>query len=266
VPRDLLDARLERIAPWLAQPQSIRAIFFDAGFTLLRPNPPLPDLAVRVGAAHGISITPEAMRAHLPTVAHHFAGHAHVLRGTWADNHAITATWRAYFTDIFAPFVPTDQPDVLAACANDLLAIFESAEGWDVYPDVWPTLAALGGRYTLGVISDWGVALGPILRARGLLPAFAFLVVSATSRRAKPDPALFDLALQRADTLGDYTLYIGDTYVQDILGARAAGIHPILIDRRALLDPMQIDCPVIHSLSELPALLGLADATEEAAR
>lgn len=260
MPRDVSDARLERIVPWLAQPQSIRAIFFDAGFTLLRPNPPLPDLAVQVAASHGISIAPEAMREHLPTVSHHFAGHRHVLRGTWADNHSIIATWRAYFTDIFAPFVPPDQPEVLAACAEEVLAIFDSPAGWDVYPDVWPMLEKLRGRYTLGVISDWGIALGPILRAHGLLPEFAILVVSATSRRAKPDPALFDVALQRADALGDYTLYIGDTYVQDVLGARAAGIHPILIDRRARLDPQHLDCPIIHSLSELPTLLGLEDS------
>jgi putative hydrolase of the HAD superfamily len=147
----------------------------------------------------------------------------------------------------------------LRRCVADALRAFDGPAAWEPYPDVRPALELLHGRYTLGIISDWGISLGSILRAHDLLGDLDFLVVSATSRRAKPDPALFDLALQRADALGDYTVYIGDSYVQDILGARAASIHPILIDRRARLDPAALDCPVIHGLDELPALLGLAD-------
>ncbi len=258
MPRDH-DPRLLSIAPWLAQPQAIRAVIFDAGFTLIRPTPSLPEILVGVGAAHGLAISLDDLRAHLPNAAHHFAGTAHVLRGTWADNAAINAAWMAYFADLYAPFVPPDQSDVLRDCVADALRAFDGPAAWEPYPDVRPTLAWLHGRYTLGIISDWGISLGPILRAHNLLGALDFLVVSATSRRAKPDPALFDLALQRADALGDYTVYIGDSYVQDILGARSVGIHPILIDRRGRLDPATLDCPVIHSLDELPALLGHTD-------
>ncbi len=247
---------MQRIAPWLAHPQAIRAIIFDAGFTLIRPSPSTAGIIQRIGAAHGVEIDLEALKAHIPTAAHHFAGNRHALRGTWADNAAITAAWQAYFTDLFAPFIPADQPGLLAACTADALATFDRAAGWEVFEDVRPTLDALRGRYTLGIISDWGISLAAILRDHDLHGYFDFLVVSATSRRAKPDPALFDIALQRADALGDYSLYIGDTYVQDVLGARAAGINPILIDRRARLDPATLDCPVIHDLRELLGLLG----------
>jgi HAD superfamily hydrolase (TIGR01549 family) len=243
----------------LDHPQAIRAIFFDAGFTLIRPYPSIPEMVAQIGAREGLTLDPAAIKVYQAQAQSHFAGARHVLAATWADNAAINAAWAEYFTELFAPFMPASQPDLLERCVAEALAMFDRHTAWQVFPEVMPTLATLRGRYTLGVISDWGVALGAILRDHDLSPYFDFLVVSATSRRAKPDPALFTLALERANALGQYTLYIGDTYVQDILGARAAGIHPILIDRRQVYDPAQLDCPVIHTLDELLPLLDLKE-------
>ena len=259
----LHDARLLRLAPWLSHPQSIRAIFFDVGFTLLRPHPSLVEVVQGVAERAGVSIPLEDLRAQYPLASQTLTGSHHILGATWADNERINATWRSYFAALLKPFI-TDAA-VLHACVEASLAEFDRHVTWQPYPDVLPALAQLRGRYTLGIISDWGIGLGPILHAHDLSQYFAFQIVSATSRRAKPDPALFMEALQRGDALGDYTLYIGDTYVQDILGARAAGIHPILIDRRQRLDPALVDCPVIHTLDDLLALLEItaSDAPEQ---
>lgn len=250
---------MRTLAPWLTHPQAIRAVFFDAGFTLLRPAPSIPEIIQRIGAREGLMLDVAAIRAQLPAAVQRFATHQHTLKATWADDAAINLAWGDYFTALFAPFIPADQPELLRRCVAETLAEFDRHTAWQVYPEVRATLEALHGRYTMGIISDWGVALAGILRDHDLSRYFDFLVVSATSRRAKPDPALFELALQRADALGDYTLYVGDTYVQDILGARAAGLHPVLIDRRQLLDPATIDCPVIHRLDELLPMLGMRD-------
>ena len=252
-------ARLHALAPWLAYPQSIRAVFFDVGFTLLRPDPSIPEIVQRVAAQNGLMLDEAAIRNYLPAASRRFAGYHHALNATFADDALINAAWSGYFTELIAPFVPADQPELLQRCVAATLAELDHHRGWQVYPDVRPTLARLAGRYTMGIISDWGTALGTILRDHDLSRYFAFQVVSATSRRAKPDPALFELALRRADALGDYTIYVGDTYVQDILGARAAGIHPVLIDRRHRFDDAQLDCPVIHSLADLVTLLGIDD-------
>jgi putative hydrolase of the HAD superfamily len=66
---------------------------------------------------------------------------------------------------------------------------------------------------------------------------------------------LYDLALQRCNAIADYTLHIGDSYVQDVLGARAVGITPILLDREGKLTESHVDCLLIHSLHELLDLL-----------
>ncbi len=248
------DDRLLAIAPWLAHPQAIRAVLLDVGFTLLQPNPSIAAVIARVCRREGIAASEDDLAARLPDAEERFAGASHLARGTWADNAAITAAWNEYFSGILRPFVKGAR---LRRAVAEILAEFDRHTAWQLYDDVLPALAALRGRFTLGVISDWGVALGAILRDLRLTGYFDVLVVSATSRRAKPDPHLFHTALERADAIGDYTVYVGDSYLQDILGARAAGIHPILIDRQRRLDALALDCPVIASLAELVGMLGI---------
>ncbi|MBA3823489.1 MAG: HAD family hydrolase [Ktedonobacterales bacterium] len=245
--------RLLGLAPWLAHPQSIRTIFFDVGFTLLRPHPSLIEVVQGVAARAGFTIPLEDLRARYPVASQTITGSHHITGATWADNATITATWRTYFTALLAPSIP--DVERLDDCVTDALVEFDRHVTWQPYPDVLPALARLQAHYTLGIISDWGIGLGQILRGHDLHQFFTVQIVSATSRRAKPDPALFAEALRRGDALGDYTVYVGDTYVQDILGARSVGIHPILIDRRARLDPQAVDCPVIHTLDDLLRLL-----------
>ena len=126
----------------------------------------------------------------------------------------------------------------LESCVQETVRAFDDAGNYALYPDVLPCLHALHERgLTLGVISDWGVSLSLILRHYDLIAFFDFAVISAQARRAKPDPQLFQTALERADAIPDYTLHIGDSYVLDVLGARRVGITPILLDRRRVHDP-----------------------------
>jgi len=58
-----------------------------------------------------------------------------------------------------------------------------------------------------------------------------------------------------ARSLPEETLYIGDNYYADVVGAQEAGMVAVLIDRERIFpDP---DCPTIYEIGELPGLLGL---------
>jgi FMN phosphatase YigB (HAD superfamily) len=80
------------------------------------------------------------------------------------------------------------------------------------------------------------------------------LVISALARCARPSPTIFEVALERTHTRAEEALYIGDNYLHDVIGARAAGITPILLDRSALISDA-MDCLVVHSFSDLLELL-----------
>jgi putative hydrolase of the HAD superfamily len=66
----------------------------------------------------------------------------------------------------------------------------------------------------------------------------------------KPNPLIFQAALQRAVVDASEAVHVGDQYKMDVVGARGVGINPILIDRYNLY-PEVSDCPRIRNLSEL---------------
>ena len=177
-------------------------------------------------------------------------------RHTWGSEQAISEFWISYYMNLLRPFIEEHDEPRLYQLAQVINQEFDKHTSWEVYSDVFPTLEALRRhKYTLGVISDWGISLGPILRRLNLTPYFDCLLVSAVTRHAKPSPLLYEMALERANSIADYTLHIGDSYIHDVLGARAVGMTPVLLDRPGHLEEGNVDCLLIHSLAELLDLL-----------
>lgn len=235
----------------LTSPQATRAIFFDVGFTLLAPHPSVMEIARTACLRAGVAIDVACLRQQQKRAEEHLRSSSRAQPWAWSDETAINAIWTSYFTEMLTPCL-ADQPERLEACVRETVRAFDDAGNYALYPDVLPCLRALHEQgLTLGVISDWGVSLSLILRHHDLIPYFDFAVISAQARRAKPDPQLFQTALERANAIPDYTLHIGDSYVLDVLGARSVGITPVLLDRRTLYDPAQLDCLVAHSLYDL---------------
>jgi HAD superfamily hydrolase (TIGR01509 family) len=88
-------------------------------------------------------------------------------------------------------------------------------------------LRAAGLR--LGVVSNSDGRVDSALRAAGLRDCFEVVVDSALFGAEKPDPAIFRAALDALGVAPEETLYVGDLYEVDVLGARAAGIDAILL-------------------------------------
>ena len=72
----------------------------------------------------------------------------------------------------------------------------------------------------------------------------------------KPEPGIFEIALERLKLAPERAVYLGDIPRVDVVGARAAGIAPILFDRHEFYDG--VDAPRIRRLDELPSLIGSA--------
>ena len=69
-----------------------------------------------------------------------------------------------------------------------------------------------------------------VLSKLGLTPYFDSVVISAEVRVKKPDPRIFDTALEQTDIKPEEVIYVGDTD-DDTQAARAAGMVPVLIQR-----------------------------------
>ncbi len=240
----------------IEQPQAVRTIFFDAGFTLVRPYPSILEICQQVCQKLSLHVTVEQLREQVEAAEDFYLRQLRMNRQTWSDDQAIAEFWTGYYMTLLRPFIAEHDEPQLYKLARAINEEFEKHTSWEIYPDVSNTLERLrASHYSLGVISDWGVALGPILREHNLTQYFDCVLISAVTRHAKPSPTLYELALQQANAIPDYSIHIGDSYIQDVLGARAVGITPILLDRAHRLTEQNVDCILVHSLDELLDLL-----------
>jgi HAD superfamily hydrolase (TIGR01509 family) len=100
------------------------------------------------------------------------------------------------------------------------------------YPDAGPALQQLYSRgLRLVCVSNWDISLPDVLERCGLLAGIEGVVSSAAAGARKPDPAIFDVALEVAGVQTTEALHVGDTPEEDVAGARAAGIRVLLLDR-----------------------------------
>jgi putative hydrolase of the HAD superfamily len=108
----------------------------------------------------------------------------------------------------------------------------------------------------LVVASNWDVALPEVLERIGLARLLDGVVSSAMVGARKPAAAPFARALELAGVDPSEALHVGDSVVEDVEGALAAGIAAVLIDRTGVLPTEAVPAKVarIASLSELGAV------------
>jgi putative hydrolase of the HAD superfamily len=100
------------------------------------------------------------------------------------------------------------------------------------YPDAVPALSDLRERgLALVAVSNWDCSLPRVLARCGLDGMLDGTVTSAGAGARKPDPEIFAAALDLAGCRPEEALHVGDSEEEDMVGARAAGIRPLLIDR-----------------------------------
>jgi HAD superfamily hydrolase (TIGR01549 family) len=107
--------------------------------------------------------------------------------------------------------------------------------------------------YVLGMVSNREYSFREQMQEQNLDCYFRFFLAGGEIKSFKPDALIFQHALQLAGTSAQETMYIGDNYFADILGARQAGLTPVLYDPIHLFP--EADCAVIQSFAELPELL-----------
>jgi HAD superfamily hydrolase (TIGR01549 family) len=90
--------------------------------------------------------------------------------------------------------------------------------------------ALLDAGYRLGVISNADGRVEALLQAVGLRDHLEFVVDSAVLGIEKPDPRIFQEGLRLLSLPAEESLYVGDLYPVDVLGAEAVGMQAILLD------------------------------------
>ena len=226
----------------------LRAIFFDAGNTLIRM-----DLAAIVAA-----LAREGVGASIDEVQ----------RAEWRARVRLDATLR--------PGASTEHPDTGARYLAFLLeelgvrsAATAAALGawrrtYNLPRGLWTAIEPeaeaalrLARQAGLGtaVISNSNGTAAAILGALGLAGQLDFVIDSHEVGVEKPDPRIFQIALERAGLEPAQAAYVGDLYSIDVLGARAAGLRAVLMNPGGCWPVL--DCPT--AVSALAAVRLLLD-------
>ena len=231
---------------------TIRAILYDAGRTLIQPRLEAPDIWDFLGDQLGMKLARE--RA-LPDVGHHFYSRfGEDGMGAYDSDERARSFWASYYIQAMRETGVDLPKETLQSAADALYDWYQEPEQWLPYPEALETLRRADEQgLSQGIISDWGTDLVPILHAHEITRHLDFVVASAAVGAAKPHPDIFRYALVRARLQPHEVMYVGDSYISDVLGARTAGIAAVLIDREGRAP--EVDCPVVTSLLELFDLL-----------
>ena len=223
-------------------PTVIDTVFLDAGGVLCHPS------WTRVANAlnkHGAEVSAAALAAAEQRATREI-DQASVV-GTTDDR----ARGWLYFNLVLQHAGVTQDEGTDAALA-ELREYHRTNNLWEhVEPDVTPALAALKGRgMKLVVVSNANGRLRHLFDRLDLTKWFDHVLDSHEWGVEKPDPRLFQLALEQSRSAAERTVHIGDLYYVDVMGARNAGLREgILFDMADLYDG--IDCPRIGSLAAL---------------
>jgi putative hydrolase of the HAD superfamily len=234
-----------------------RLVCLDAGFTLLAPLRTLTDALRGVLAEHGRTVTDDALhRAWEMADRWFWDDYNRVENDTWGDDTKIDAAWRQYHALMLTEL---GMEDLQHELIDTILAAQYAPESWEPYPDVLPTLRELRGLgMRLGIVSDWGSNLLPIVEGLGLGEELDFVIASGAVGVSKPGPAIFQLAAKRAGVAMGESLMVGDSYRADVEGPKVAGMDGILLRRpewRERREVVPAETRMIASLAELPEIV-----------
>jgi len=232
-----------------SQPLDINTLFLDAGGVLCHPSWQRVSAAL---ATEGVSVSSAALAAAEP-LAKRDVDKASVIRAT-TDS---TRGWLYFDKVLEHAGVPLcDATDAALA----MMRAYHTTENlWEEVPaDVVPALQRFRAfGLTLVVVSNANGRLKHLFDRLGLTPYVDVVLDSHDWTVEKPDPRLFQIALEQSGGEAASTAHVGDLFHIDVAGARAAGLREgVLLDAAGLYP--DADCRRIQHLDELANVIRLA--------
>ena len=230
----------------------IKVITFDWFNTLAHYEPPREQIQSRALEKFGINVSPKQIIPALLVADQDYfeENKSHPIRKRSSEEQA--RIYAQYQERILAKLEVdiSEQPDLPLKIMAEAQQLYQGIR-FTLFDDVLPTLYTLKERgLTLGLLTNFDRDMQPICHELGLDPYIDFVITSADVGVDKPEAPIFFTALERAGVSASEAVHVGDQYKLDVLGARAVGINPILLDRYDFF-PEVTDCPRISSLNNL---------------
>ena len=217
-----------------------KTIFFDVGNTLLFPNRQriLAPLHER-----GVFPTPE----HLADLERRTKKEFDKMLES--SGHADHSFWYMFYTHLLEELGLKED-----ALRDSMVAATRLSSNWDsIRPDTCERLQEIAKKYRIAVISNSDGKVCDTLRTCGIAECFLGIVDSGNVGYEKPHLAIFEAALRELKARAEESLYVGDFYSVDYLGATRAGMEAVLFDVAGAYRDRAL--PRVESLQELQTWL-----------
>jgi HAD superfamily hydrolase (TIGR01509 family) len=228
----------------------VKFIFFDVGNTLLFPN------RERIHAPlleRGIVLDSEHLRDLECRTKNQFDG---LMTKNGSTDHSF---WWMFYSQLLSEIAFDDKDkdkdeNQVNAVRDRLVASIRNSGNWDtIRPGTSEQLRHIGEQYRIAVISNADGKIEDVLRKCGIVDCFRTITDSGLVGYEKPHPEIFRQALKSMNAAPEESLYVGDMYSVDYLGATGAGMQAMLMDvPRAYRDK---GVPRVEDLVELQMVL-----------
>jgi HAD superfamily hydrolase (TIGR01509 family) len=223
---------------------SLKVIFFDVGNTLLFPNrerihAPLTEQGIVPGT--------EQLRDLECRTKNKFDG---MITQNGSSDHSF---WWMFYTELLSE-IGLKIAQENGALRDQLVSSIRNSANWDqIRSGTAERLQKIGERYRIAVISNADGKIRDVLSRCGIADCFETITDSGLVGHEKPHPEIFRQALKSMNATPEESLYVGDVYSVDYLGATAAGMQAILMDVPGAYRDKRL--PRVESLEELRGAL-----------
>ena len=137
---------------------------------------------------------------------------------------------------------------------EELVENTQKSANWDqILPGTRDALERIGQNFRIAVISNADGEIERVLSRCGIADCFESITDSGIVGVEKPRPEIFEAALTSMQARADESLYVGDVYSVDYIGARNAGMQAVLLDAAGAYRGREL--PRVESLEQLEAWL-----------
>jgi FMN phosphatase YigB (HAD superfamily) len=226
---------------------TVKVIFFDVGNTLLFPN------RERIHA-------PLAERGFVPDREHLRDLECRtknkfdrMMTSNGSTDHSF---WWMFYSQLLSEIGFEDD-----AVRDQLVTSIRNSSNWDtIRPGTGEQLHEIGKRYQISVISNADGKIEDVLHRCGIADCFRTITDSGLVGYEKPHPEIFRQAMNSVNAAPQQSLYVGDVYSVDYLGATGAGMQALLMDAPGAYRDRGV--PRVESLLELQTMLRDRESSE----
>jgi HAD superfamily hydrolase (TIGR01509 family) len=218
----------------------VKVVFFDVGNTLLFPNRERIHAPL---AERGFHPDPEHLRDLERRTKKQFDS---MMTENGSHDQSF---WWMFYSQLLSEIGLNDD-----AVREQLVSGIRDSANWDqILPGTAEQLRRIAARYPIAVISNADGRIEDVLRRCGIADCFQTITDSGLVGYEKPHPEIFRQALKAMAAAPEESLFVGDVYSVDYVGATGVGMQAVLMDVPGAY--RQKGLPRVESLEELQSAL-----------